>query len=104
MDHRKAIIGVIAALVCAADGGPARSADKPPIEGNYLCVSDCRLTDAPPSIEIEGSTALCRSELGGIYTGRLLTDRSVSCFNTTGTLSDDGTQVLWSNGAVWKRR
>ncbi|MCW6508901.1 hypothetical protein [Lichenifustis flavocetrariae] len=82
----------------------ANSGSQPPIAGDYLCASGCRLTDAPPSVEIIGQDAHCMSELGGIYYGRLLTDRSVYCFNKTGVLSDDGTRILWSDGAIWRRR
>ena len=83
---------------------PVFSGDKPPIAGDYECVSLCRPADAPPSIEIVGNDAHCMSELGGIYDGRLLSARSVACFRKTGTLSDDGKSVVWSDGVIWKRR
>ena len=100
---REALAALIGAVTFAI-GTTAHAAGPPPIAGDYQCVSDCRPSDAPPNIEVDGSVARCRSELGGLYTGRLLTERSVACFGKTGMLSDDGTMLLWSNGGVWKRR
>ena len=101
---RRSLIALMMITVPVTPALPATAADRPAIAGDYLCASGCRLTDAPPSVEIIGQEAHCMSELGGIYYGRLLTDRSVSCFNKTGALSDDGTRILWSDGAIWKRR
>ncbi len=44
------------------------------------------------------------NELGGTYTGKVLSPGSVYCFNKTGTLAPDGRTIQWSNGSVWKRR
>lgn len=82
----------------------AAVADGRGLAGDYVCKADCSFSDAPPSIEVEGSSAQCRSELGGVFDGKVLNDRSVSCFNRTGTLSEDGTTLVWSNGGVWQRR
>jgi hypothetical protein len=73
------------------------------IAGVYVCQYGCRVTDAYPSVEINGNDATCISELGGIYHGRRLTSRSISCFNKIGALSADGKTILWDNGVVWKR-
>ena len=83
---------------------PALAASTSPIAGDYVCSSGCLLTDAPPSVAIDGDIAHCMNEFGGTFTGKRLTDRSISCFNRTGVLSRDGRSILWSNGAVWTRR
>jgi hypothetical protein len=72
--------------------------------GDYVCAYGCRLTDASPSVEIDGDAAICMNELGGVYRGRLLTENSIACFNKVGTLSSDGTTIHWDDGVVWKRR
>ena len=100
-DHRRSVVGLMMTAVAVA---PTYARGTPTIAGDYLCMKDCRPTDAPPNIEIDGGIALCRSELGGIYSGRLLSARSVACFDRTGVLSDDGATILWSDGAIWKRR
>lgn len=90
---------LLATIACplplaAADAGLA---------GSYVCQSGCRVTDALPGIEIRGPGADCMNELGGVYNGRVLTARSVFCFNMVGTLSDNGETIQWSNGNVWRR-
>jgi hypothetical protein len=52
---------------------------------------------------IKGNVASCTNELGGLYIGRVLTRKSVSCFNKIGRLSDDGKIIQWDDGVVWKR-
>jgi len=74
------------------------------ISGDYVCAYGCRPTDAPPSVEIDGNTAICMNELGGVYRGRVLSDNSIACFNKVGTLSADGQTLRWDDGVVWKRR
>ena len=95
---------LLAGLCLTGSAVPIRAADVSPIAGEYRCVSGCLLTDAPPSVAIDGDIAHCMNEFGGTFTGRRLTERSISCFNKTGTLSQDGRSILWSNGAVWTRR
>ncbi len=104
VSYRGIFLGFMLAVSLGTGDRSAQAGGGAPIAGEYLCASGCRLTDAPPSIEIDGSTAHCMNEFGGTYVGKLLTERSVSCFNKTGILSDDGTTILWSNGAIWKRR
>ena len=72
--------------------------------GDYVCKSDCHRSDAPPNIEIDGTIARCRSDLGGVFSGTVLSGTSVACFNMIGTLSHDGKAIVWSNGGVWERR
>jgi len=82
---------------------PAMAQGGGSISGDYVCEYGCRLTDAAPSVEIDGNTAICMNELGGVYRGRLLTENSISCFNKVGTLSGDGKTIQWDDGVVWKR-
>jgi len=71
--------------------------------GDYVCDCGCRLTDAAPSIAVNGGEATCWNEFGGVFHGRLLSERSVFCFNKVGTLSEDGTTIRWDGGAIWRR-
>ncbi len=73
------------------------------LAGEYHCKSGCRLTDAAPSVEIVGSVAKCMNELGGTFTGKVLSETSIACFNKTGTLSKDGKAIEWSDGVIWVR-
>ncbi len=73
------------------------------IAGEYHCKSLCRLTDAAPSVEIVGSVAKCMNELGGTFSGKVLSANVIACFNKTGTLSQDGKTIEWSDGVVWAR-
>jgi hypothetical protein len=73
------------------------------LSGDYVCSYGCRLTDANPSVAIDGETADCTNELGGIFHGRRLTETSIACFNKTGVLAEDGVTLRWSDGVVWKR-
>jgi hypothetical protein len=91
------------ALLVACAYSPARSQGAASIAGVYLCQSGCRVTDAAPSIELDGDDAACMNELGGIYRGKLLSDGSLSCFNKIGKLSADGQTIHWSNGMIWRR-
>ncbi|MGA2794144.1 MAG: hypothetical protein ABSE69_11505, partial [Roseiarcus sp.] len=82
---------------------PAIAQSSGSFSGDYVCEYGCRLTDAAPSVQIDGNTAICMNELGGVYRGRLLTDNSIACFNKVGTLSGDGKTIRWDDGVVWKR-
>jgi hypothetical protein len=93
----------IIAASLIAPVSPAIAEDAGSIAGVYVCQYGCRVTDAYPSVEINGNDAACMNELGGIYHGRLLTSRSISCFKTVGALSADGKTIVWDNGVVWKR-
>ena len=80
---------------------PAQAGD--PIAGIWRCASGCRVTDANPSIETSCAAAQCLNEFGGIFRGARLSGASVACFNQVGTLSEDGAEVRWSGGMVWRR-
>lgn len=98
---RTIAIASLCALMLAiptAHAGSDRS-----IAGDYVCRSGCRLTDAPPSIRIEGHLAHCMNEFGGTFEGTLLDPATVACFNKIGRLSQDGATIVWSNGAIWGR-
>ncbi len=92
-------------LVAVLQLAPVRAAEavKPSIVGEYHCRSGCRLTDAAPSVEIVGSVAKCMNELGGTFSGKVLSPDVIACFNKTGTLSKDGKTIEWSDGVVWAR-
>ena len=79
------------------------AAAEPSIAGEYHCKSGCRLTDAAPSVEIVGSEAKCMNELGGTFSGKVLSANTIACFNKTGTLSQDGKAIEWSDGVIWMR-
>jgi hypothetical protein len=99
---RKTLPGLIVAIAMAAQLSPA-IAESGSISGLYLCVYGCRVTDAAPSVQIEGNAAACTNELGGIYHGRLLSKDSIACFNKTGAISADGKTIRWDDGVIWKR-
>ncbi len=73
------------------------------LDGVYVCEAGCRVTDAAPSVEIEGDVALCTDELGGLYRGRRLSATTLACFNKIGALSADGAHIVWNSGMVWRR-
>ncbi len=98
------LLNFVGAAFGLEGGQRARAAEHPSIAGEYVCTALCRPSDAPPSIAVTGDIASCMSELGGIDTGRLLSDTSVSCFRKTGTLAADGKTLHWSDGVVWERR
>jgi hypothetical protein len=75
-----------------------------PLSGEYVCVEGCRLTDANPTLRVEGEVALCTNEFGGLFTGRALGGDKIACFNKVGVFAPDGVTLNWSDGVVWKRR
>ena len=97
--------GLLAGLVVVLPLSPARwaQAAELSIAGEYHCRSGCRLTDAAPSVEIAGTVAQCMNELGGTFSGKVLSPTMIACFNKTGTLSKDGKTIEWSDGVVWAR-
>jgi hypothetical protein len=86
------------ALPVSADAEPATTS------GEYVCVHGCRLTDANPTLQIEGDVARCTNEIGGLFVGRALGDGSVACFNKIGKFAPDGVTLNWSDGVIWRRR
>ena len=100
---RRPLPCLVVAMSLIAQASRAMADREGSIAGDYVCQYGCRVTDANPSVEINGSAARCMSELGGIYQGKVLSSRSISCFNKVGTLSEDGKTLLWDNGVVWKR-
>jgi hypothetical protein len=101
---RRAIrTGPIAVLSLIAQVSSAIAGGAESISGDYVCAYGCRVTDAAPSVEIDGDNAACTNELGGIFHGKVLSDHSISCFNKTGVLSADGKTILWDGGVVWRR-
>ena len=93
-----------ALLLLSLAAGSAASAKTPPsLAGDYVCTYGCRLTDANPSIAIDGVAAICMNEFGGLFRGRVLSETSISCFNKVGVLASDGVTLNWSDGVIWKR-
>jgi hypothetical protein len=91
------------ALTVALAAAPALARGSSSLTGDYVCVYGCRLTDANPSIEIQGDAAACVNEFGGLYLGKLLSETTIACFRKTGTLDFDGVTLTWSDGVIWKR-
>ena len=73
------------------------------LAGDYVCAYGCRLTDANPSIQIDGDVADCVNEFGGLFRGKVIGPGAVACFRKTGQLSRDGLTLVWDDGVVWKR-
>lgn len=88
-------------LAAAASAGLAQDASS--ISGEYVCTYGCRQTDAPPTLRIDREAAICTNELGGIFYGRVLDSRTISCFNKKGVLAADGRTIYWDGGVVWMR-
>ena len=84
-------------------GFAARAEGAEALDGFYVCEAGCRVTDAAPSITIEGDVALCTNELGGLFRGKRLSATTIACFNKTGALSADGARIVWNSGMVWRR-
>ena len=102
VSFRAALPVVIVSVLQVPPARPAEAAEAS-IAGEYHCQSGCRLTDAAPSVEIVGSVAKCMNELGGTFSGKVLSATSIACFNKTGTLSADGKTIAWSDGVIWIR-
>ena len=90
---RSGLLMVIIASAHMLSADQAEAADMS-IAGEYRCKSGCRLTDAAPSVEIVGAVAKCMNELGGTFSGKALSAKTIACFNKTGTLSEDGRNHL----------
>ena len=95
-DFLIALLLVVHLRPAAAQGAGAMS-------GDYVCTYGCRLTDAAPSVQIDGDAAVCVNEFGGLFRGRALTENSISCFNKIGALLSDGKTLRWSDGVIWTR-
>jgi hypothetical protein len=92
-------LGLSAALV-----PPVASQSFSRLTGDYVCAYGCRLTDANPSIVVNGGEAECVNEYGGLFQGKPIGADGVACFRKTGRLSADGLTITWSDGVIWKRR
>ena len=82
---------------------PVASQSLSRLTGDYVCAYGCRLTDANPSVAIDGAAANCINEFGGLFRGRVLSETSISCFNKVGVLASDGITLNWSDGVIWRR-
>jgi hypothetical protein len=97
------MIRIAAFLALIADASLASAQTAPSLAGDYVCSYGCRLTDANPSVAVDGAAATCMNEFGGLFRGRVLSATSVSCFNKVGVLASDGVTLNWSDGVIWKR-
>lgn len=88
-----------ALLVCFASPAAAE-----PFAADYQCVYGCRVTDAPPRLEIEGNVARCWNEIGGLYVGSFAPPDHIACFRKTGRWLDGGARIEWSDGVIWVRQ
>jgi hypothetical protein len=103
LPFRKILPRSMIALLLVAAVSLASEQGNPSISGDYVCAYGCRVTDAAPSVLIDGTAATCTNELGGIYHGKALSDHSIYCFNKTGVLLKDGKTIQWDDGVIWKR-
>ena len=94
---------LVAALSAFVSVRPATAQGQGGFAGDYVCDYGCRLTDAPPSIKINGDVATCWNEFGGVYQGWLASKDEIYCFNKFGRLSGDRNVIRWDDGVVWKR-
>jgi hypothetical protein len=94
-------IAAFSALIASVSLASAQT--RPSFSGDYVCTYGCRLTDANPSVAIDGDAAICTNEFGGLFRGRVLSETSIACFNKVGVLASDGVTLNWSDGVVWKR-
>ena len=99
---RRRLFRLIAALSAFGALPPAMAQGQGGFAGDYVCDYGCRLTDAPPSIRIDGDVARCWNEFGGVYDGRLAAEDKIWCFNKFGRLTADGV-IHWDDGVIWKR-
>jgi hypothetical protein len=90
-------------LSLAASSTAASAQTSPSLSGDYVCIYGCRLTDANPSVAVDGGAAICMNEFGGLFRGRVLSETSISCFNKVGVLASDGITLNWSDGVIWQR-
>jgi hypothetical protein len=97
----RVIFALFVLLAVCVSAGLAQDAKS--MSGEYACTYGCRPTDAPPTLRIDGEAAICTNELGGIFYGRLLDSRTISCFNKNGALAADGRTIHWDGGVVWTR-
>ena len=88
------------ALFAAAARASAQGATA---SSQYECTYGCRLTDAAPTLTIEGDAAICTNELGGVFYGRLVNAKTIFCFNKLGVISPDGKTIRWDGGVVWTK-
>jgi len=93
----------LAAMGMALWATPVFAQSAAPLVGDYVCQYGCRLTDANPSVQIDGADAACMNEFGGLFRGKVLGPGAVACFRKIGRLSPDGLTLVWDDGVVWKR-
>jgi hypothetical protein len=93
----------IAPVVLIAEVALALAQGASSLSGEYECAYGCRLTDAAPTLAIDGDVAICTNELGGLFRGRLRPDGSIACFNKIGRPQGDGKTIVWDGGVVWRK-
>ena len=95
--------GLALTVACLAPALAASAQDGASLSGDYRCEYGCHPTDANPSLEIHGDSAVCTNEYGGLYRGRRLKDGSIHCFNKVGRPQTDGATIHWDDGVIWTR-
>jgi hypothetical protein len=100
---RRILFGLSAGLVVVVSLAASRAQESASIAGRWRCDRFCFIWDTGASIKIDGEYAVCENERGDLSKGRLLTKRSVQCFDIVGQLSDDNESIEWSNGNLWRR-
>jgi hypothetical protein len=95
-------VSYIALLLTIAEVSLAM-AQSATMSGEYECTYGCRVTDAAPTLAIDGEVAICTNELGGLFRGKLQRDGSIACFNKIGKPQSDGRTIVWDGGIVWRK-
>jgi hypothetical protein len=99
----RTLSGTAAALLLAASLTTSQAQERAGLSGRWMCDRHCILYDTGASVAIDGESAICTNEVNEVSAGRLLTDRSLRCFDMVGQLADDNKSIQWNNGAEWIR-
>ncbi|CAN2533286.1 hypothetical+protein [Methylocapsa aurea] len=99
---------LLLAGVIAAAPALSASAESPGFAGGWNCDSICTehdvlIFDVHASIRTKGDEAECRNKAGATSRGRIVSERTIRCFDSEGALSEDGETIRWTNGILWRR-
>jgi hypothetical protein len=93
----------IAFVLLIGEVSSAMAQGAPSMSGEYECAYGCRVTDAAPTLAIDGDVAICTDELGGLFRGKQQPDGAIVCFNKIGRPQGDGKTIVWDGGVVWRK-
>ena len=105
------VIVVVAAAVFNALAPSAFAEPLDKFSGNWLCAMCGTMNRSPEillshvsvSIVADGLRLNCRNNFGEASEGRILSERSLTCFGMTGVLSENGESIRWDKGREWSR-